>query len=84
MNARQVKLCKALLTVLNDADGQMIEPIIHAEMNLKLGGHISLADIRATIVTADTRGWLTGTQSDFRGQLWKINDAGRAALAEMP
>jgi hypothetical protein len=84
MNARQVQLCKALLSILNDRDGQMIETIIHAEMNLKLGRHIALTDIRATIELADTRGWLTGTEDEYRGKLWKINSAGRAALSEMP
>lgn len=83
MNKRQIQLAKALLTVLNDADGQMIEAIIHAEVNMVVGDHVQLAELNAIIAQCDTQGWLTGIPSRFRGKLWNINDAGRAALLEM-
>ena len=83
MNAREIKIAKAMLQVLNDADGQMIESIIHAEVNLKCGEHVPLAELNSILQLADREGWLTGVKSKFRGKLWNINDAGRAALLEM-
>jgi hypothetical protein len=83
LNARQIQIAKAVLKALDDADRQLAENIIHADVNAIIGEHVALAELKATIVLCDTEGWLIGVPTRFHGKLWKISDAGRAALLEM-
>ena len=84
MNERELKIAKALLKVLNDADAQVVEPVMHAEVDLVLGEHVGLAEFNSVLNACDRSGWLIGVKPKFgKGKKWSINDAGRGALLEM-
>ena len=84
MTAREIKISKAILDVLHDLDGgQSTEVLIHAEVNVRLGEMVPLAEFNYNLAICDSRGWLTGVKSKFGGKKWNINDAGEAARLEM-
>jgi hypothetical protein len=83
MTARELKIAKAILDVLHDREGQMVEPMIHAEAQLRLDERIPLAEFNAALFHCDDHGWLTGVKARFSGRKWNINDAGEAARMEM-
>jgi hypothetical protein len=84
MTAREKQICKAILAVLHDRDGaQMVEPMLHAEVQLRLDEKVPLAEFNAALAFANSAGWLTGIKGKFSGLKWNINDAGEAAHLEM-
>jgi hypothetical protein len=84
MTARELKIAKAILDALHDVDGmQMVEPVLHADAQLRLGEKIPLAEFEAALAVCDAKRWLTGVKGKFLGRKWNINDAGEAARLEM-
>jgi len=84
MNERELKIAKAILRVLNDRDGQMVEAFIHAEACLIFDEHIPLALFNSVLHECDRSGWVIGVKSKLGRQMkWQINDVGRGALLEM-
>lgn len=84
MTTREIKICKAILDSLHDVDGmQMVEPVLHADAQGRLGEKLSLAEFEAALAVCDSRRWLTGVKGKFLGRKWNINDAGEAARLEM-
>ena len=85
MTHRQLTIVNALLTALNDLEGgQMTEPLLHAEVSLRVNPTASLAEFNDAVALSDSSGWLIGVQGKFgRGRLWSLSDAGQAARLEM-
>jgi hypothetical protein len=84
MTERQRKIIKAILEVLNGLDGgQSNEPILHAEINLRLTPTASRAEFEDAIKYCDDRNWVTGVPSRYGGRLWNLSDAGQAARLEI-
>lgn len=83
MTNREMTIARAILDVLHDREGQMVEPMIHAEAQLRLDEKIPLAEFNAALRHCDGHGWLTGVKGKFSGHKWNINDAGESARLEM-
>lgn len=83
MNADKLKIIRAVLDVLEETDIQFTEPLLHAEVNLRLPKTVPLAEFTSALAAADQNGWLIGVNSTFHGRKWSISDAGRAARLEM-
>jgi hypothetical protein len=85
MTGRQRKIVRAILEALNALEGgQMNEPLLHAEVSLRLSPTATLAEFNDALSVCDSSGWLTGVVGKYGGgRLWCINDAGQAARLEM-
>ena len=85
MTHRQLTIVRALLTVLNERDGgQMTEPLLHAEVSLRVDPTASLAEFNDALGLCNNSGWITGVPKKYGvGHLWNLNDAGQAARLEM-
>ncbi|MEI8288786.1 MAG: hypothetical protein WCH99_04890 [Verrucomicrobiota bacterium] len=84
MTAREKQICQKILDALHDRDGlQLVEPMIHAEVQVRLDERVPLAEFDAALALCNARGWLTGVKGKFTGLKWNINDAGEAARLEM-
>jgi hypothetical protein len=82
MTSREIKIVKAVLGVLHDADGmQLTEIQIHAEIGGT--GFCSVAELAAALALCDTRKWITGVAGTFGKKKWNINDRGEAARLEL-
>lgn len=82
---REIKLIKAILDILHEHGGkQMADALLHAEVNLKLGETIPLAEFIAALNLADGNGFITSIHAKYgNGFRRNINDAGEAARLEM-
>jgi len=84
MTPRELKITRAILTVLHDADyGQRTELQIHAEGQLLMGEKITLAEMTGAVALCERRRWITGVKSKFTGIKYNVTDAGESALLEM-
>jgi len=85
MTERQLKITRALLDALNALEGgQMTEPLLHAELSLRVTPTASLAEFNDALELCDNNGWLTGVKAKHRnGRVWCINEAGMAARLEL-
>jgi hypothetical protein len=85
MTARQRKIVTGILEALNALEGgQMSEPLLHAEVSLRVSPTATLAEFSDALALCDNSGWLTGVQAKYgAGRLWSINDAGQAARMEL-
>jgi hypothetical protein len=82
MTKKELKIAKAILTVLHELEGGQINDLpLHAEVNLVTP--CTRTEFEAALTRCDTAAWITGLHSKFKGRLWNINDAGEAVLAEM-
>lgn len=84
MTRRQRTITTAILDVLYALDGgQLLETILHAEVNLRLSPTATFGEFEDALRHCDAARWLTGVQSRFGGRLWNLSDAGQAARLEM-
>jgi hypothetical protein len=84
MTKREIQITKALLEVLHGLDGgQLNEIILHAEVNLRISPTATLSEFNASLVVADSHGWLIGVNSEFSGRLWNLSDKGESARMRM-
>ena len=74
MTKREKKILKKLLDVLHDRDGK---PIEEGELFQEFAKDYTHAEFKSVLAMADARGWLTGVNGEFSGQLWDINDDGK-------
>ena len=82
MTLKELKLCHAILEVLHELDGREIHELpLHAETNLRCAA--TAFEFSAALALCDRKKWVTGIHSKSQGALWKINDAGEAALIEL-
>ena len=84
MTEREFKIARAILTALHNLDGgQTSEPLLHAEVNLRVTPCATKAEFDDALRLCDSRGWCVGVQSKFSGRKWNLSDAGEAARLEM-
>lgn len=89
MNARDIDICKAILTCLKRvAPGLLVEAIIHADVSTQFRNRSlnapSLTEFNHAIVTCDQRGWIKGGESLVASRMkWRITDDGILAEPEL-
>ena len=84
MTPREIKIITAILEVAHNLNGgQMTETLLHAEVNLHVTPTAGLHEFEAALEICNSRGWLIGVPSKFKGRKWNISDAGEAARLEM-
>lgn len=82
MTAREIKIAKKILDHLHALDGgQEHTMTTHAE----LGGlaFCNTAEFEDVIGWLDTRKYIIGVATEFRGTLWSISDLGESARRKM-
>ena len=82
MTTREIMIGKKILTYLHGLDGGQAHPLtIHAE----IGGMpvCGAGEFDSVLALLDTRQYVVGIQTKFKGRMWNISDAGEAALLEM-
>lgn len=85
MNSRDRQILKALLDVLHQMDGgQLVESVLHAEVNLRISPNATLGEFESARDVADQRGFINGVTPRLGGgRKWNITDAGTAARSEL-
>ena len=85
LTARQRKIIRAILEVLNGFEGaQLNETILHAEVNLRLTPTAPLVEFSDAMEIASNHGWVNGVHPKFGGsRLWNITDAGQGTRMEL-
>ena len=84
MTDAQLMQTKFLLQVLNNAIGLVADAALHAQVRIKSGVDLTIADYNLLRDHAERERWITGVASKFTGSpRWQITDEGRAALAQM-
>lgn len=84
MTTRQLKITAALLEELHTQDDHQIgETILHAGVNLRVNPTATLDEFNEALRHCDSNRWLISVRSNFKGLLWKLSDAGKAARLEM-
>lgn len=86
MNDREQQILKLILEALDRLDGgQMTEPMLHAEINLRIRPNATVAEFEKALKNADMNKWITGVRARLSTTTvkWSLRDEGRAALAEM-
>jgi hypothetical protein len=81
---RKKKIVKSILEVLSNLDGgQIAEPTLHAEANLRIVPSASKGEFDDALKYCDDRNWVTGIESKFGGKLWQSNDMGEAVRLQL-
>lgn len=88
MKERDVQICKAILTALNRVDGQLAEPIIHADVREQFkergAAQPSVEEFALNLIFCNDRRWIVGVAGKISGRMkWSLRDEGKAALLEM-
>ena len=82
MTKKELKIAKAILTVLHELEGGQINDLpLHAEANLLVP--CTRTEFEAALARCDSARWINGLHSQFKGRLWNITDAGEAVLGEL-
>lgn len=82
MTAREIKIAKKILDYLHGIDGgQAHELTIHAE----IGGlnACPAAEFEEVLGWLDSRKYVIGVKTEFKGTLWAISDLGESARRKM-
>lgn len=89
MSARDIEICKAILTCLKRvAPGMLTETIIHADVSTQFRNRNlnapSLTEFNQGIVACDQRSWIKGGESLVASRMkWRITDDGILAEPEL-
>lgn len=82
MTSREIKIAKKILDALHELDGGQAHALtIHGEI-----GGLSLcttAEFDEVIVWLDTKKYVVGVKTEFKGVLWSISDLGESARRKM-
>ncbi|MHB1309324.1 MAG: hypothetical protein ACYDC1_25065 [Limisphaerales bacterium] len=85
MNERNQLLTRFLLEFLGRLDGgQAVEPVIHAQLNLKMGApRPTMAEVDGVLRDCEARRWIVGVRGPLGDPRWSLTPAGEAALSSL-
>lgn len=82
MTARELKIAKKILNALHELDGGQEHALtLHGEIGAT--GCCTSAEFDEVLAWLDSRKYVIGVSSEFKGVLWSISDLGESARRKM-
>ncbi len=84
MNDRDDRIVMAILAALKTLDGYLVpEPVLHAEVNLRVVPNALLSEFGEALRTAESRRWIGAVRPKLGPTKWGLRDEGAAAYLEL-